>query len=136
MQARVAENLEKRQKAEQFMVLDPARLPTKPWKPNRPLLLIMGLSLGLAVGGGLVFLAETLHRSFHSTAELKQVSNVPVLSTIPLVVTAAEEKRQQLQRRIAVIACFIIPAGALVSVHFFLMEIDQLLAKIWLQLKP
>jgi len=136
MQARVAENLEKRQKAEQFMVLDPARLPTEPWKPNRPLLLIMGLGLGLTVGGGLVFLAEMLDRSFHSTAELKQFSNLPVLSAIPMVVTAAEEKRQRWQRRIAVIACFIIPAGALVTVHFFLMEIDQLLAKVWLRIKP
>ena len=34
--AQIAENLEKRQKAEQFRVLDAARLPTQPWKPNRP----------------------------------------------------------------------------------------------------
>jgi hypothetical protein len=136
MQARVAENLEKRQKAEQFMVLDPALFPTKPWKPNRPLILMMGLGLGLAVGGGLVFLAETLNRPFHNAAKLNQFSNLPVLSAIPLLVTLAEEKRRRLQRRIAVMVCLIVPAGALVMVHFFLMEIGQLMAKVWLQLKP
>jgi hypothetical protein len=136
LQAQVAENLEERQKSEQFMVLDPARLPTKPWKPNRPKILMMGLVLGLAVGGGLVLLAETLNRPFHSTAEFKQFSTFPVLSTIPLVVTVGKEKRQRWRRRIAVIACLIIPAGALVTVHFFLMEIDQLIAEVWLQLKP
>ena len=53
-QAQIAENLEKRQKAEQFRVLDEARLPTKPWKPKRFMILLAGMGLGLAVGVGAV----------------------------------------------------------------------------------
>ena len=135
MQARVAENLEKRQKAEQFMVLDPARLPTEPWKPNRPRILMMGLGLGLVVGGGLVFLAETLNRSFHSTAELKQFSNLPVLSAIPLMITVTDVKRQRLRRLLVVAALVIVPLGMLTMVHVFWIDIDQLVVKLWLQLK-
>ena len=135
MQARVAENLEKRQKAEQFMVLDPARMPTEPWKPNRPRILMMGLGLGLAVGGGLVFLAETLNRSFHSTAELKQFSNLPVLSAIPLMITVTDVKRQRLRRWLVVAALVIVPLGMLTMVHVFWIDIDQLVAKLLLQLK-
>jgi hypothetical protein len=51
-------------------------------------------------------------------------------------VTATEEKRRRLKCRIAVIASLVVPTGALVTVHFFLMEIDQLIAKVWLLLKP
>ncbi len=40
LNAHVAENLEKRQKGEQFRVLDPANLPTKPEKPNRLLIMV------------------------------------------------------------------------------------------------
>jgi hypothetical protein len=89
----------------------------------------------LAVGGGLTFLAETLNRSFHSTAELKQFSNLPVLSTIPLMVTEAEAKRQRLKLWLAVAAWIIVPLGMLVTVHLFWIDVDQLVAKVWLRLK-
>src|SRR6185503_10281200 len=43
LNAHVAENLEKRQKGEQFRILDPANLPSKPEKPNRPLIILFGI---------------------------------------------------------------------------------------------
>ena len=52
-QSKVAANLERRQIGEQFTVLDPARLPEKPFSPNRPLVLLIGLIAGLVLGGGL-----------------------------------------------------------------------------------
>jgi polysaccharide biosynthesis transport protein len=52
-EAEMATDLEKRQKAETFRVLDPARPPTKPVKPRRSVLslgcLFLGVGLGIAV---------------------------------------------------------------------------------------
>jgi uncharacterized protein involved in exopolysaccharide biosynthesis len=46
-QAQMAENLERKQQSEQFTVLDPARLPERPFKPNLFSLLGMGALFGL-----------------------------------------------------------------------------------------
>ncbi|MBI5238064.1 MAG: hypothetical protein HY887_06540, partial [Deltaproteobacteria bacterium] len=43
LNARLAENLEKREKGERFMVIDSANLPERPYKPNRPLVVFFGL---------------------------------------------------------------------------------------------
>src|SRR4029079_6734969 len=55
LSAHVAENLEKRQKGEQFRILDPANLPSKPEKPNRPLIILFGILGGCGLGVGLAF---------------------------------------------------------------------------------
>jgi len=70
--AQIAENLEKQQQAEQFRVLDEARLPIKPWKPKRITILLVGMGVGLAVGAGAVVLAAYLDQAFHDPDALEQ----------------------------------------------------------------
>ena len=54
--AKMSSDMEHRQKAERFTILEPAHVPAKPVKPNRPLLLEIGelLALAGAVAVGLV----------------------------------------------------------------------------------
>jgi hypothetical protein len=136
MQAKSAENLERRQKSEQFRVLDPAPLPLKPWKPNRLGILMMGLALGVAVGGGAVYLAEYLDRSIRDPEDLKQISGLPVLATIPLVLTTAAQRRQRLQQWSFYAACMIIPMTALVAVYLFWGKSEMLFASLIPLFKP
>ncbi|MBI2875814.1 MAG: hypothetical protein HYY20_02910, partial [Candidatus Tectomicrobia bacterium] len=77
MNAQVAENLERRQKGEQFRVLDPANFPEKPFQPNRPRLILMGVLMGLGAGLGLAFLREYLDRSLRDVDELKEYTQLP-----------------------------------------------------------
>jgi uncharacterized protein involved in exopolysaccharide biosynthesis len=100
MQAKVAENLEKRQKAEQFKVLDPALLPTNPWKPERRKILLVGLVLGFGVGCGAVLLVEYLDRSFHDPEDLKQSIDLPVLTIVPLLPSGGEQLVPQRKPRL------------------------------------
>ena len=129
MQAKVSENLEKRQKAEQFRVLDPARVPAKPWKPDRLRILMMGLVLGVGLGAGAVLLAEYLDRSFHDPEDLKQFTALPVLTTIPFFITPMEEHQQQVKRRFLYAACVLVPAVTMVALYFFWMNIELLFAR-------
>lgn len=85
LEAQVSENLERRQKGEQFRVLDPANLPQKPFKPNRTRLILLGLAAGLGLGVGLAFLREYLDRSVREADELKEYTQLPVLASIPLI---------------------------------------------------
>jgi uncharacterized protein involved in exopolysaccharide biosynthesis len=82
LQSQMAENLERKQQGEQFRILDPARLPETPFKPNRNNLLIIGAVFGLAIGLGLTWVRESMDRSFHEVSDVETYLGLPVLATI------------------------------------------------------
>ncbi len=83
--AQQAENLEKRQKGEQFRIIDPARVPEKPFSPDVNKILLIGLLAGLGGGLGLAFFREQLDRSFHDSGDVEVTLNLKVLATIPKI---------------------------------------------------
>ena len=95
LNARVSENLEKRQKAEQFRIIDPAKVPEKPFKPDRIKIVLLGSLMSLGASGGLIFLRESLKPSYRRLEELQETVQLPVLATIP-VYDAAQSTTQLL----------------------------------------
>jgi len=83
IQAQMAENLERKQQGEQFKILDPARTPVTPLRPDRNRILLIGLAIGFGVGAGLTWFRETMDRSFKSIAEVESELGLPVLAAIP-----------------------------------------------------
>jgi len=81
--AKVAENLEKRQKGEQFRVVDPANLPEWPVSPDPLLFGVGGPLAGLALGVGIAFLMETLHVFIRKPEAIERVIGIPVFAAIP-----------------------------------------------------
>jgi polysaccharide chain length determinant protein (PEP-CTERM system associated) len=92
LEAAQSEKLEITQQGEQFKVLDPAKVPLKPFKPDRLKILLIGLMLSLGLGGGLVFLIEYLDQSFYSVKDIESYLELPVLASIPLASTQNHEK--------------------------------------------
>lgn len=84
-EAQQAENLERRQKGEQFKVIDPARIPEKPFSPNIPKNLLFGILLGLGLGFGMAFLREQMDRSFKDAEDLETTLGFKVLANIPKI---------------------------------------------------
>jgi polysaccharide chain length determinant protein (PEP-CTERM system associated) len=99
--AQLAESMEQRQKGEQFRILDPAVPSGVPAAPNRLRLLVVSLVLSLGLAGGVLMLAEMLDTSFHSADELRAFTIVPVLVTVPRIVTDADRQRQRQRFRLA-----------------------------------
>ena len=87
LESELAENMEKKQKSEQFQILDPANLPIKPVRPNRLLIILAGLVVGLAGGIGLAIFWDNLDSSFKRSEEIHAYVNVPLLATLPALVT-------------------------------------------------
>jgi polysaccharide chain length determinant protein (PEP-CTERM system associated) len=83
IQAQMAENLERKQQGEQFKILDPARIPEKPVKPDRNKILLMGGVIGLVTGLGLVWFRESMDQSFHAVSDLEEYLGIPVIAAIP-----------------------------------------------------
>src|ERR1017187_5874701 len=78
-------------------VVDVARTPTYPIKPNVPRNLELGLLLGLACGIGLAFLRESLDTSIRNMEELSAISTLPALGTIPLQLSSNGYVRKRLK---------------------------------------
>lgn len=90
IQAQMAQNLELKQQGEQFKILDPARLPEKPIKPDRNKILLIGAFIGISAGLGLAWFRESLDQSFHTVQDVEVYLGIPVIATIP---SLKEEKR-------------------------------------------
>lgn len=92
-EAKIAESLERRQKAEIFRVLDPANFPERPYQPNRPLLILLGIAGGLVAGIGLAVFREQLDASIKTEADLVEASTgIPVLAVVPFVAPRVGKK--------------------------------------------
>ena len=122
----IAENLESRQKSEQFKILDPPGYPEKPTRPNRRYILGIGLLLGLGIGGGSAFLIEYFDRSFRSVEELKSFLNFPLLEVIPILATEKEIKRKRTSTLVVTVLSAGTAFAVVLYVHFFVAKIDSL----------
>jgi polysaccharide chain length determinant protein (PEP-CTERM system associated) len=100
-EAQLAESMEQRQKGEQFRVLDPAVPSREAAAPRRLKLLTIGLVLAVGLAAGAVLLAEQIDTSFHTLDELRAATPVPVLASIPRLVTT--EDRRAARRRGALV---------------------------------
>jgi polysaccharide chain length determinant protein (PEP-CTERM system associated) len=83
--AQQAENLEKRQKGEQFRIIDPARVPEKPFSPDIPRLLLIGLAAAIGAGFVTAFFKEQSDLTFHDASDLEATLGIKVLASIPKI---------------------------------------------------
>jgi polysaccharide chain length determinant protein (PEP-CTERM system associated) len=89
-ESKIAANLERRNIGEQFKVLDPARVPERPFSPNRLLIRGAGAGGGLALALLLIAFMEYRDSSFKTDEEVVRLCQLPVLAVIPLTELAAE----------------------------------------------
>jgi polysaccharide chain length determinant protein (PEP-CTERM system associated) len=96
LNARLAENLEKRQKGEQFRILDPANLPIVPESPKQYMILLGGLVVGCGLGGGAAFALELFRPAFRRVEQVEGALGVPILAGIPSFSTLIRTEAKQL----------------------------------------
>jgi succinoglycan biosynthesis transport protein ExoP len=117
--AGMAADLEKKQQAEHFTILDLAQVPEKPFKPKRRLLLLGALVGALMMSLGLAYIKDILNDTLKLERELKSMlpASVPLLAAVPQLQAAADRRRSV---RFAVIVVFISLVGCALEVGLFL----------------
>ncbi|MHB8764673.1 MAG: Wzz/FepE/Etk N-terminal domain-containing protein [Deferrisomatales bacterium] len=135
LQADLSENMERKQKGEQFQILDPANLPEKPVAPNRLRLVVLGFGGGFGLGLGIVLLLEFLNPYVRTKDEVVALADLPVLAVIPRMVTPDDLRRSRARRltaAVATAACLVLAAG---GVHWGVKPLDEAAKDLYSQLR-
>ena len=111
-ESKLAFNLEKAQAGEQFKILDPARVPEQPFSPNRLQMNLFGLVVGLGLGIGLAAVLEFRDTSLRSEDEIVRLFALPVIALVPVMRTAADQRRARRRIIIAFAAATLVFAVA------------------------
>jgi capsular polysaccharide biosynthesis protein len=90
-----AKDLEEHRGGENLGVLDPASLPEAPSEPNRPQWAAMGAGMGLMLGIVLAGAKEMKNTSLKNLKDVRAYTNLPVLSSIPLLENALLVRRKR-----------------------------------------
>ncbi len=114
LESDISVNMEKKQKGEQFRVLDMAHVPQNPSEPDMGKLFIMVIGAGLGIGAGIIFLLEYFDTSFRKPEAVEAFLELPVLSTIPRLYQPRELKLQRINQ-ISTIFSVVVTLGLVAS---------------------
>jgi polysaccharide biosynthesis transport protein len=106
----MAADLEEKQKAERFTVLDPAQVPVRPSRPKRSALIPLSAFVALGLSIFAVVFKEILSPAIKTEAELKTLAapSVRILGLIPDIRTSADERRQRWSTLLACVTCLLL----------------------------
>jgi polysaccharide biosynthesis transport protein len=121
MSAGMSQDLESRQQAERFIVLDEAKTPEKPVRPRRLPTMLAAVPVSLLLTIAAILGVQMLLGRIDSEAQLRALlpDSVPLLGTIPPIVSRAERR----QKRIALVRTLTLSAAICVAVLLFLHKV-------------
>jgi len=98
--------MEKKQKGEQFRILDHARLPEKPITPNVRMLFILSVVIGLGAGGGIIFIKELIGFSvIRRDQQIEEKLGLNILTSIPPLRNSSDRLKQRIKSVVFVGCC-------------------------------
>ena len=81
----MATDLERRQEAQRFVLLDPAALPAEPSFPDNSMFVLGGLGGGVVLGLGWALLLEFRDKSLRNARDVEFLLGLPALAMVPLL---------------------------------------------------
>jgi len=97
--AKITQRLQSSKEGTHYEIIDPPRIPLKPFKPNIFLVVLIGLFLGGAAGVGLVLACEFLDRSFIDVEEAKEYLGVALIGAISKISTLESIRKEKEKMR-------------------------------------
>lgn len=112
LEAEISVSMERKQKGEQFRIVDPAKLPSTPVKPNFKKTIMRIFAAAIGIGCGLVLLLEKMHPIYRIPEEIENELELPVLVSMPY--RKAESELKRIRKR-NVLAFTIVGLGFIIS---------------------
>ncbi len=123
-EAQQSEGLEKDRKGERFALNEAPNLPDKAAKPNRPLLLLLGMLFSLAGGAAYGGIAEALDKTIRGGNVLAAIVPVPVLASIPYISNSGDISSARWSQIMHAMMGVVVLTSLLLVLHIFWMPLD------------
>ena len=91
--SKLSANLERAQAGEQFKILDPARVPERPYSPDHIRTTAIGAVAGLGFGLALALLLEMRDSTIRREDDIVRLLALPVIAVVPMMHTALDRRR-------------------------------------------
>ena len=114
--SKLSANVERQQIGEQFKILDAARVPERPFSPNRRKLLMMGAALGLGIGVVLLGVLEYRDSTFKTEDDVRFVLQMPVLAAVPMMASDRELKFRRRRKYLVALAAVVMVVSSAAAV--------------------
>jgi polysaccharide chain length determinant protein (PEP-CTERM system associated) len=114
LEADVSVSLERKQKGEQFQIIEPAEMPTVPVFPDPRKLFLITVVAGLGLAGGLIFLLEMSDTSLRKRDDLEDKFGLAILATVPRIFNEMDVKRHRIRTvatAVSVVFALLLTAG-------------------------
>jgi succinoglycan biosynthesis transport protein ExoP len=126
MEARVSGELEGSQQAGRVSIASSAYLPSEPFKPNRLLILVLGLANAFLISSIFVAIREGMDNTIRTTEQIKQIAGIPVLSSISYIFTTGEKRLRRLKVFGWLILIILVGAAGLFFANKYIMGMGDL----------
>ncbi len=118
LEAELSVNMERKQKGEQFKILDHAQMPEKPISPNVKMLFLLSVASGLGLGGGILALRELINFTvIRRDDQIESKLGLTVLAVIPMLRTPRDLVNQRIFQGVFIFCC----VYSLLFIGFFLI---------------
>ena len=107
LEANISVNMEKKQKGEQFEIIDRAITPRNPVSPNLKMIFLLTVILGVHLGGGLIFLKDFFDTSITRSEDIERNLGISVLAVIPKIPQTKDFMKRKLRKVMTVSSLFI-----------------------------
>ena len=128
--SKIAKDIETGNKGERFVLLEAPFFSKKPISPNRLLIIAAGFFAAIAAAVALVILIETLDKRVRGVEALASIMKIQPIATIPYITNKLELSREKYFLIYTLAGVLALALLAMTIVHFFIMPLDILMAKI------
>jgi polysaccharide biosynthesis transport protein len=117
--AELSKSLETQRMGEKLTLIEPAAEPIAPIKPNRPVMIAIGLLAAIAAGVVVGILHDAMEQRVHGWRRLREIVGQAPMAVIPVIQTTSDRRRASQARRMLIFLGALIGGAVLVSVHLF-----------------
>ena len=125
-EAQMAKALEDERKAERFTLIEPPLVPERPVKPNRLLIVLLGLIFAAGLAVGCIWLLEAVDDSVRSAQDIRRITGAAPLVMVPRIVTVEDMQADRRRWKVAAGSAVALIVSAMILVHFAYKPLDVL----------